>query len=79
MISEAATWDRERAAEMARTAYRYVARTYPADAPLEPLGRADLAVLEAQERGDWSGYVAALRELMKVAKREALRRERVGA
>jgi hypothetical protein len=67
-------WDTERAAELARPAYRYVGRMYPADAPLEPLGRADLVVLEAQERGDWAAYVSALRELMRVAKREAIRR-----
>ncbi len=70
------SWDSQRAAELAREAYRYVARTYPAGAPLEPLGRADLAVLEAQERGDWDGYVEGLRELMRTAKREAIRRRR---
>lgn len=42
-------WDTERAAHLAREAYRYVARTFPPDAPLEPLGRADMAVLEPQE------------------------------
>ena len=41
-------WDTQKAAELAREAYRYVGRTYPKDAPLEPIGRADLAVLEAQ-------------------------------
>jgi hypothetical protein len=70
-------WDMEKAAELARTAYTYVGKTYPADAPLEPLGRADLVVLEAQERGDWDGFVEALRALCRVAKREAIRRERV--
>jgi hypothetical protein len=47
---------------------------YPKDAPPEPLGRADLAVLEAQEHGDWQGYEEALRELMRTAKREARQR-----
>ena len=42
-------WDTQKAAELAREAYRYVARTYPKDAPLEPIGRADSVVLEAQE------------------------------
>jgi hypothetical protein len=70
----AVAWDTEKAAELARTAYRYVARTYPKDAPLEPLGRADMAVLEAQERGDWPAYEEALRELMRTAKREAMKR-----
>ncbi len=69
-----ATWDTELAAERAREAYRYVARQYPKDAPLEPIGRADMAVLETQERRDWGGYEEALRELMRTAKREVLRR-----
>jgi hypothetical protein len=67
-----AAWDTQLAADPARAAYRYVARTYPKDAPLEPLGRADMAVLEAQERGDWQGYEEALRELMKTARQEAI-------
>ena len=74
MRGTAQGWDTERAAELARTAYRYVARSYPENAPLEPLGRADLAVIKAQERRDWGGYEEALRELMRTAKREALRR-----
>jgi hypothetical protein len=41
-------WDTERAARLARKAFRYVARTYPPDAPLEPLGRADAAAVEAE-------------------------------
>jgi hypothetical protein len=73
-VSAAATWDTELAAELARTAYRYVASTYPKDAPLEPLGRADAAVLRAQERRDWPAYEEALRELCRVARREAQRR-----
>ena len=64
-------WDTERAAELARKAYRYVARTFPPDAPLEELGRADMAVLKAQEAGDFDAYQEALRELCRVAKREA--------
>jgi hypothetical protein len=50
-VSAPATWDTERAAELARTAYRYAARVYPPDADLEPLGVADRRVLECQERG----------------------------
>ena len=73
-MSASASWDTERAAELARTAYRYVAEHYPLDAPLEPLGVADRAVLEAQERADWPRYVEALRELCRVARREAQRR-----
>jgi hypothetical protein len=71
----ATAWDTERAAELAREAYRYVARTYPPGAPLEPLGTADRAVLDAQERGDWRAYEEALRELMRTARREALKRK----
>jgi hypothetical protein len=67
-------WDTEEAAHLARQAYRYVARTYPRDADLEPIGKVDRVVLEAQERGDWPRYVEALRELMRTAKREAMRR-----
>ena len=73
-MSRAFAWDTELAADLARTAYRYVARVFPKDAPLEALGRADMAVLEAQERGDWPAYEEALRELMRTARREAMRR-----
>jgi hypothetical protein len=72
----AVKWDTELAAARAREAYRYIARVYPKDAPLEPIARADMAVLEAQESSDWPTYVDALRELMRTAKREALKRER---
>jgi hypothetical protein len=71
-------WDTEEAARLAREAYKYVARTFPPDAPLEPLGRADATVLNAQEAGDWSGYVEALRELCRTARRE-VSRQRAGA
>jgi hypothetical protein len=70
---EGQQWNTEEAARLAREAYRYVARTYPPDADLEPLGRVDRVVLEAQERGDWPSYVEALRELMRTARREAQR------
>jgi hypothetical protein len=69
-----AAWDTELAAQRAREAYRYVARTYPDGAPLETPGRADWVVLEAQERCDWSAYEEALRELCRVAHRAAIRR-----
>jgi hypothetical protein len=58
-------WNTEEAARLAREAYRYVA---------EPLGVADRRVLECQERGDFGGYVEALRELCRVARREAQRK-----
>ncbi len=68
------TWDTEEAARLAREAYRYVARTYPPDADLEPLGKVDRAVLEAQQQGDWPRYVEALREICRTARREAQRK-----
>jgi hypothetical protein len=71
------TWDTEEAARLAREAYRYVGRTFgrfPPEAVLEPLGKVERVVLEAQERGDWPRYVEALRELMRTARREAQRR-----
>jgi hypothetical protein len=70
-------WDAQRAAELARRAYLYVAEHYPEDAPLEPLGRADAVVVEAEERRDWDAYVEALRALMRLARREGIRRGRV--
>ena len=78
MLAGVNGWDTHKAAVMARQAYRYVARTYPKDAPLEPIGRADLAVLEAEEAGDWQAYEEALRELCKVARRGAMRHRRAG-
>lgn len=74
MTITATRWDTEEAARLAREAYRYVARTYPLDADMEPLGAADKAVLEAQEQGDWTGYVEALRELCRTARREVQKR-----
>jgi hypothetical protein len=75
------TWDTERAAELARIAYRYryVAKVYPKGAPLDILGRADARVLEAEKAGDWEAYKQALRELCRVAKREAIQRRRGAA
>jgi hypothetical protein len=73
----APVWDSALAAQRALEAYRYVARTYPEGAPLEPLGRADMRVLEAQEAGDWPAFVEALRELCRVARRAAIRAQRI--
>ncbi len=58
-------------------AYSYVAKHYPRGAPLELIGKADARVLEAQEREDWEGYIEGLRELMRIARREAIKRKRV--
>jgi hypothetical protein len=67
-------WDAQEAAQRARDAYQYAARHYPKDAPLEPLGEADRAVLEAEEARDWPAYIEALRELCRTARREAIKR-----
>jgi hypothetical protein len=73
MSATATGWDTEEAARLAREAYKYAAKHYPTAADLEPLGRADAAVVEAEERGDWPAYVEALRELCRTARREAQR------
>ena len=67
-------WDAERASDLARRAYSYVARILPPASTLEAIGRADRAVLEAEERQDFPAYKVALRELCKAARREATRR-----
>jgi len=66
-------WSQEKALERARAAYEYVARILPRDADLEALGAADQAVLEAEERRDLVAHTEALRELCRVARREAQR------
>lgn len=71
---QAREWNTEEATRLAREAYRYVAKWYPPDADLEPLGKVDCVVHEAQRQGDWPRYVEALRELCRVARREAQRR-----
>ena len=43
-------WEPEKALELARSAYQYVARVLPPDAALEAIGEADRAVLDAEER-----------------------------
>jgi hypothetical protein len=78
-VSAPGTWDTERAAQLARTAYRYVAKVYPRHAPLEPIGRADAVVLEAEEAGDFEAYEEALRDLCRVARREAMAHSKKGA
>jgi hypothetical protein len=72
-------WNTGKAAELARTAYRYVAATHPKDESLESLDGPQDAVLEAQSAGDWQAYEEALRELCRAAKREAIKAERVKA
>jgi hypothetical protein len=72
-------WDTERAATLARKAYRYVARVYPPDASLEPLDVHQDAALQAQAAGDFQGYQEALREMCRAAKKEALEARRSAA
>ena len=68
------SWDPVEALELAIKAYSYVARVLPPDATLEAIGRADRAVLEAEERQDLPAYEEALRKLCKAARHEAHRR-----
>ena len=69
-------WDTELASERAREAYRYVvARTMPKDADLDVLAPHEDAAIAAQRAQDWPAYEEALREMMRTAKREALRLE----
>jgi hypothetical protein len=72
----APAWDTERAAELAATAYRYVADTYPRGVGYGPLDALTEAAHEAQDAGDFEAYRESLRELCRVAKREALQRRR---
>jgi hypothetical protein len=66
-------WDKERAFERARTAYRYVAEVYPRGTGYEPLDAHTAAAWEAERTGDMEAFEDALRNLMRAAKREAVR------
>jgi len=60
-------WDAEKVAERTRTAYCYLVRIYPSDAPLEaPDGYQD-AVLKVQATGNFDAYEDALRGMMRAA------------
>jgi hypothetical protein len=61
------SWDTERAATLARKAYRYVARVYLSDESLEPLDVHQDAALQAQAAGDFDAYEDALRAMMRTA------------
>ena len=67
-------WDPQRASELAREAYLYVAQAMPKGADLGVLSHHEEAALEAQREGNWTAYEEALREMCRVAKREALKR-----
>ena len=70
----AAAWDTKKASERVREAYRYVAQTMPKDANLDALAPHEDAAIAAQRAGDFAAYEEALRELMRTAKRESLKR-----
>jgi hypothetical protein len=67
-------WDTERAAELAQTAYRYVASVYPQEVGYALLDKYTDAAHEAQDAGDLLAFKEALRELMRAAARESRRR-----
>ena len=75
----ALAWDTERAATLARKTYRYLVKTMPRDADLDALTPHEDAALEAQRVGDFPAYQEALREMCRVAKREALEARRGAA
>jgi hypothetical protein len=63
----APTWDTERAAAMARKAYRYVATVHPREAGYEALDEYTDAAHEAEAAGDLDAFEDALRALMRTA------------
>lgn len=60
-------WDTERAATLARKAYRFVATTHPREAGYEALDEHTDAAYEAERAGDLEAFEDALRELMQTA------------
>jgi hypothetical protein len=68
------SWDPEKALELARKAFSYVAKALPPDATLEAIGEADRIVLDVEERHNLAGYEEALRALCRTARTEARRR-----
>ncbi len=69
----APVWDTERAAELATTAYRYVADAYPRGVGYGPLDALTEAAHAAHAAGDFEACREALRELMRAARREAIK------
>jgi hypothetical protein len=69
----ALAWDADLAFERAKAAYRFVAGNFPDSADLEILEPYTAAAHEAERTGDWPAYENALRELMRAARREAMR------
>jgi hypothetical protein len=58
-------------------AYRFVADVYTKGTGYEPLDAHTAAAHEAEQAGDMEGFEDALRELMRTARREALRERKV--
>lgn len=69
-------WDTERTVELATQAYRYVADIYPKAAGYDRLDEYTEAAHDAQDAGDFAAFEDALRELMRAARREAVKRRR---
>ncbi len=67
-------WDTARGSELARRAYHYIGETQPLDADLDALNEHEDAAIAAQRAGDFPAYEEALRQMCRVAKREALKR-----
>jgi hypothetical protein len=70
----APVWDTEKGAELATQAYGYVGRVYPKAAGYDRLDKYTEAAHDAQDAGDFAAFEDALRELMRAARREALKR-----
>jgi hypothetical protein len=69
-------WDTAKASELARKAYGYLIKTMPKDANLDVLAPHEDAALEAQRAQNFPAYEEVLRQMCRVAKREAIKRRR---
>ena len=63
----APTWDTERAATLARKAYRFVADAHPKEAGFEALDEYTAAAWRAERAGDLEAFEDALRAMMRTA------------
>jgi hypothetical protein len=62
-----AAWETERAATLARKAYRYVAKVYPKGEGCEALDAYTQAAYEAERAGSLAAFEDALRGMMQTA------------
>ncbi len=74
-MSRPGIWDADLAFVRARTAYRYVAATFPESSDLEVLAPYTAAAHEAERDGDMEAFEDALRGLMRATRAEAMRRK----